>query len=124
MDGTGNKICVQEIKGASVGPTSCRLDSGGRKQSAALQLNPCVLRADGFKCGCDWTKAIFSPDSSYAVAGSSDGTIFIWNTQTGFLERSLHGEHSAAVNAVAWSLSGDHVVSVDRGRKAVLWCEY
>lgn len=83
-----------------------------------------AFRADGFKCGCDWTKAVLSPDSSYAMAGSSDGTIFIWNTQTGLLERSLNGEHRAAVNAVAWSLSGDYVVSVDRGRKAVLWSEY
>ncbi|XP_040195715.1 protein Atg16l2 [Rana temporaria] len=83
-----------------------------------------AFRAEGFKCGCDWTKAVLSPDSSYAMAGSSDGTIFIWNTQTGLLERSLNGEHSAAVNAVAWSLSGDYVVSVDRGRKAVLWSEY
>ncbi|XP_018429493.1 PREDICTED: autophagy-related protein 16-2-like, partial [Nanorana parkeri] len=49
-----------------------------------------VFRADAFKCGCDWTKAILS----------------------------------TAVNAVAWSLSGDHVVSVDRGKKAVLWSEY
>lgn len=83
-----------------------------------------VFRADGFKCGCDWTKAILSPDASYSMAGSSDGTIFIWNARTGLLERSLSGEHSAAVNAVAWSVSGDYVVSVDRGKKAVLWSEY
>ncbi|KAM9319734.1 protein Atg16l2 [Gastrophryne carolinensis] len=83
-----------------------------------------VFRADGFKCGCDWTKAILSPDSSYTLAGSADGTIFIWNVRTGLLEKSLNGEHSAAVNAVAWSVSGDYVVSVDRGRKAVLWSEY
>ncbi|KAG9470147.1 hypothetical protein GDO78_018759 [Eleutherodactylus coqui] len=83
-----------------------------------------TFRADGFKCGCDWNKAILSPDATYSMSGSSDGTIFIWNTQTGLLERSLSGEHSAAVNAVAWSVSGEYVVSVDRGRKAVLWCEY
>ncbi|XP_073404595.1 protein Atg16l2 [Dendrobates tinctorius] len=83
-----------------------------------------VFRADGFKCGCDWTKAILSPDASYSMAGSSDGTIFIWSTRTGVLERSLTGEHSVAVNAVAWSVSGDYVVSVDRGKKAVLWSEY
>ncbi|XP_044143188.1 protein Atg16l2-like isoform X1 [Bufo gargarizans] len=83
-----------------------------------------VFRADGFKCGCDWTKAILSPDNSYSMAGSSDGTIFIWNTRTGLLERSLTGEHSTAVNAVAWSVSGDYVLSVDRGKKAVLWSEY
>ncbi|XP_066444478.1 protein Atg16l2 [Eleutherodactylus coqui] len=83
-----------------------------------------TFRADGFKCGCDWNKAILSPDATYSMSGSSDGTIFIWNTQTGLLERSLSGEHRAAVNAVAWSVSGEYVVSVDRGRKAVLWCEY
>ncbi|XP_069615586.1 protein Atg16l2 isoform X2 [Ranitomeya imitator] len=83
-----------------------------------------VFRADGFKCGCDWTKAILSPDASYSMAGSSDGTIFIWSTRTGVLERSLTGEHSVAVNAVAWSVSGEYVVSVDRGKKAVLWSEY
>ncbi|CAN2390725.1 Autophagy related 16-like 2 (S. cerevisiae) [Pristimantis euphronides] len=83
-----------------------------------------VLRAEGFKCGCDWTKAILSPDANYSICGSSDGTIFIWSTRTGLLERSLSGEHSAAVNAVAWSVSGDYVVSVDRGKKAVLWSEY
>ncbi|XP_053312588.1 protein Atg16l2 isoform X2 [Spea bombifrons] len=83
-----------------------------------------VLRADGFKCGCDWTKAILSPDGSYAIAGSADGTIFIWNTQTGLLERSLNGQHSAPVSAITWSASGDYVVSVDRGKKAVLWSEF
>lgn len=28
---------------------------------------------------------------------------------------------SAAVNAVAWCYAGSHVVSVDQGRKVVLW---
>ncbi|XP_068122667.1 protein Atg16l2 [Hyperolius riggenbachi] len=83
-----------------------------------------VFRADGFKCGCDWTKAILSPDTGYVMAGSADGTIFVWNAHTGALERSLNGEHSTSVNAVAWSMSGEYVVSVDRGRKAVLWSEY
>ncbi|XP_072825354.1 protein Atg16l2 isoform X4 [Vicugna pacos] len=80
-----------------------------------------VFRADGFKCGSDWTKAVFSPDRSYAVAGSWDGVLYIWNVDTGKLESSLQGPHSAAVNAVAWCYSGSHVVSVDQARKVVLW---
>ncbi|XP_076969780.1 protein Atg16l2 isoform X2 [Tamandua tetradactyla] len=80
-----------------------------------------VFRADGFKCGSDWTKAVFSPDRSYALAGSSDGTLYIWDVDTGKLESSLRGPHCTAVNAVAWCYSGSHVVSVDQGRKAVLW---
>ncbi|XP_053564745.1 protein Atg16l2 isoform X2 [Bombina bombina] len=82
------------------------------------------FRADGFKCGCDWTKAILSPDGSYSTAGSADGTIFIWNTRTGSLERTLDGHHNAAVNAVTWSMSGTYLVSVDLKKKAVLWSEY
>ncbi|XP_039107969.1 protein Atg16l2 isoform X2 [Hyaena hyaena] len=80
-----------------------------------------VFRADGFKCGSDWTKAVFSPDRSYALAGSWDGAIYIWDVDTGKLEGSLRGPHCAAVNAVAWCYSGSHVVSVDQARKLVLW---
>ncbi|XP_065800763.1 protein Atg16l2 isoform X2 [Muntiacus reevesi] len=80
-----------------------------------------VFRADGFKCGSDWTKAVFSPDRSYVLAGSWDGALYIWDVDTGKLESSLRGPHSAAVNAVAWCYSGNHVVSVDQARKVVLW---
>nr|XP_048285467.1 protein Atg16l2 isoform X2 [Myodes glareolus] len=80
-----------------------------------------VFRADGFKCSSDWTKAVFSPDRSYALAGSSNGALYIWDVDTGKLESSLQGPHCAAVNAVAWCFSGNHVVSVDQGRKVVLW---
>ncbi|XP_045149028.1 protein Atg16l2 [Echinops telfairi] len=80
-----------------------------------------VFRADGFKCGSDWTKAVFSPDRSYALAGSADGALYIWDVDTGKLESSLRGPHCAAINAVAWCYSGSHVVSVDQARKVVLW---
>ncbi|XP_078514724.1 protein Atg16l2 isoform X2 [Lissotriton helveticus] len=87
-------------------------------------LSSKVFRADGFKCGCDWTKAIFSPDGNYVMAGSSDGTLYIWNVNTGKLEKSLNEEHRSSVNAVAWSLSGEYVASVDRSKKAILWSEF
>ncbi|XP_075054435.1 protein Atg16l2 [Mixophyes fleayi] len=103
---------------------SCSRDDALRLIDLRMGNTCQVFRDDGFKCGCDWTKAILSPDGSYCIAGSSDGTVFIWNARTGRLERSLSGEHSASVNAVAWSISGDYVVSVDRGKKAVLWSEY
>ncbi|XP_015412962.1 PREDICTED: autophagy-related protein 16-2 [Myotis davidii] len=80
-----------------------------------------VFRADGFKCGSDWTKAVFSPDRSFALVGSWDGALYIWNVDTGKLESSLRGPHCAAVNAVAWCYSGNHVVSVDQAGKVVLW---
>ncbi|KAJ8397245.1 hypothetical protein AAFF_G00440790 [Aldrovandia affinis] len=77
----------------------------------------------GFKCGSDWTRVTFSPDGCYVAAGSADGTLFVWNVLTGKLERSLDKHHSSAINAVSWSPSGAHVVSVEKGSKAVLWSD-
>ncbi|XP_072247941.1 protein Atg16l2-like isoform X2 [Leuresthes tenuis] len=81
------------------------------------------FRAEGFKCGSDSTKAVISPDGCYLAAGSADGTVYIWNVSTGNLETRLPDQHSASISAVAWSLSGEYVVSVDKSRRAVLWSD-
>ncbi|XP_073780441.1 autophagy-related protein 16 isoform X2 [Danio rerio] len=82
-----------------------------------------AFRAEGFKCGSDSTKAIFSPDGSFLAAGSADGAVYIWNVNTGNLEKHLPDMHSAPISALAWSLSGEYVVSVDKSRRAVLWSD-
>ncbi|XP_028586538.1 autophagy-related protein 16-1 isoform X1 [Podarcis muralis] len=83
-----------------------------------------TFSAQGFKCGSDWNRAVFSPDGNYVAAGSADGSLYIWNVLTGKVERVLSKHHSNSINAVAWSPSGAHVVSVDKGNKAVLWSEF
>ncbi|XP_061210538.1 autophagy-related protein 16-1 isoform X6 [Neopsephotus bourkii] len=83
-----------------------------------------TFSAQGFKCGSDWTRVVFSPDGNYVAAGSADGALYIWNVLTGKLERTLTKHHSSPINAVAWSPAGTHVVSVDKGNKAVLWSEF
>ncbi|KAM9378712.1 autophagy-related protein 16-1 isoform 3-T3 [Phaethornis superciliosus] len=83
-----------------------------------------TFSAQGFKCGSDWTRVVFSPDSNYVAAGSADGALYIWSVLTGKLERTLAKHHSSPINAVAWSPAGAHVVSVDKGNKAVLWSEF
>ncbi|XP_059930689.1 protein Atg16l2-like isoform X4 [Gadus macrocephalus] len=85
--------------------------------------NRMTLRAEGFKCGSDSTKAVFSPDGRYAAAGSADGGVYIWSVTNGDLQTCLSGKHSASISAVSWSLSGDYVVSVDKSRRAVLWSD-
>ncbi|XP_078259042.1 ATG16 autophagy related 16-like 2 [Rhinoraja longicauda] len=82
------------------------------------------LRAEGFKCGADSTKAIFSPDGNFAAAGSSDGSLHFWDVLTGSVVTSLSGQHRSSINAVSWSLSGEYMVSVDRTKMANLWTEY
>ncbi|XP_074120390.1 autophagy-related protein 16-1 isoform X2 [Sminthopsis crassicaudata] len=83
-----------------------------------------TFSAPGFKCGSDWTRVVFSPDGGYIAAGSAEGSLYIWNVLTGKVEKVLSKQHSSSINAVAWSPSGTHVVSVDKGNKAILWSEY
>ncbi|XP_065412209.1 autophagy-related protein 16-1 isoform X7 [Chrysemys picta bellii] len=99
----------------------------------ALDLNP--ERTELLTCSRDdllkiidlrgnAVKQTFSPDGSYVAGGSADGVLYIWNVLTGKVERTLAKHHSSSINAVAWSPAGAHVVSVDKGNKAVLWSEF
>ncbi|XP_077011564.1 autophagy-related protein 16-1 isoform X2 [Tamandua tetradactyla] len=83
-----------------------------------------TFSAPGFKCGSDWTRVVFSPDGSYVAAGSAEGSLYVWSVLTGKVEKVLSKQHSSSINAVAWSPAGSHVISVDKGNKAVLWSEY
>uniref|UniRef100_A0A8C9TNJ4 Protein Atg16l2 n=1 Tax=Scleropages formosus TaxID=113540 RepID=A0A8C9TNJ4_SCLFO len=102
---------------------SCSRDESLQVVDLRMSNSRRSFRADGFKCGCDTTKAIFSPDGSYLAAGSADGAVYIWNVNTGHLETTLPDKHSSSINAVAWSVSGEYVVSVDKSRRAVLWSD-
>ncbi|XP_077513347.1 autophagy-related 16 isoform X3 [Amblyomma americanum] len=77
---------------------------------------------DNFKVACDWTRAKFSPDSSYVAVGSHDGTLFIWNTQTAKLEKKLK-EMSSPIIACSWSASGDYIASCDRDKRVSVWSQ-
>ncbi|XP_045701677.1 autophagy-related protein 16-1 isoform X2 [Phyllostomus hastatus] len=83
-----------------------------------------TFSAPGFKCGSDWTRVMFSPDGGYVAAGSAEGSLYIWGVLSGKVEKVLSKHHGSSINAVAWSPSGTHVVSVDKGSKAVLWSDY
>ncbi|KAH1006056.1 hypothetical protein HUJ04_006938 [Dendroctonus ponderosae] len=50
---------------------------------------------EGFKVGCDWSRATFSPDGQYVAVGSSDGSVYIWGVSTGKVETILK-EHGSA----------------------------
>lgn len=82
-----------------------------------------TLTADGFKVGCDWSRAVFSPDAQFAAAGSSDGSLYVWNIEKSKVERVLK-EHSHTVVACAWSPTGSTLVSCEKGKKVVVWSDY
>lgn len=43
-----------------------------------LFFTVCLFRADGFKVGCDWTRAVFNLEYDHVAVGSSEGSVFIW----------------------------------------------
>ncbi|XP_069689002.1 autophagy-related protein 16-1-like isoform X1 [Periplaneta americana] len=89
-----------------------------------LRMNQitCSFSAEGFKVGCDWSRAAFSPDGQYISVGSLNGGVFVWNAITQKLETVLK-EHTSEVRAVSWQPHTSYLASVDKMKKAVVWGE-
>ena len=54
------------------------------------------------------------------ISGSQDGTIRIWDAQTGKLENTLEG-HTFSVRSVAYSPDGMRIVSGSGDRTIRIW---
>jgi autophagy-related protein 16 len=114
------------VTGLALGPADHQLLSCDRDDQLRLldlRMNQVVrsFSAPGFKVGCDWTRVAFAPDGEYVAAGSADGQLFVWNTLSGRLERSLKDAHTSNVNACAWNAQGCQFASVDKSRHLVIW---
>ncbi|MCP5084564.1 MAG: WD40 repeat domain-containing protein, partial [Alphaproteobacteria bacterium] len=73
----------------------------------------------GFLGHSDWVWSVaWSPDGQLA-SGSDDGTVILWNTDTGQPAQTLSG-HSGTVLSVAWSPDGQLASGSDDGT-VILW---
>ncbi|XP_065170258.1 autophagy-related protein 16-1 isoform X2 [Atheta coriaria] len=92
-----------------------------------LDLRKCqvvlTFSCDGFKVGCDYARATFSPDGQYVAVGSADGSVYVWSVMTSNVETILK-EHTSATTATAWCPFGHFLASVDRSRKVVVWGDH
>ncbi|VVC36742.1 Six-bladed beta-propeller, TolB-like,WD40-repeat-containing domain,WD40 repeat, conserved site,WD40/YVTN [Cinara cedri] len=83
-----------------------------------------TFETDGFKVGCDWTRAVFNFEYDHVSVGSSDGSVFIWEVANPTKPLVvLRDEHGTPVTAVSWHQYTNNVASVDRSRKAVVWSD-
>ncbi|KAK3604095.1 hypothetical protein CHS0354_010401, partial [Potamilus streckersoni] len=127
-DSTTNEVTLQgRISSLQLSPDRrsllccCRDDS---LKVIDLRMNQVshTLYAESFRVSCDWSRAVFSPDASYAMAGSADGSVFIWNIEKKKVEKVLK-EHNHAVIAVSWHPSGQYILSADKNKKVIVWSD-
>ncbi len=99
------------------------LDAGA--PSLAVLLPRAVALADAEQARLtghseDITGLLASPDGSFLVTGSRDGTAKRWNAETGRLERSFDG-HLDAVNAIALTNDGKRLATGSADGTARVW---
>ncbi|KAI8331108.1 WD40-repeat-containing domain protein [Blakeslea trispora] len=78
------------------------------------------FQSDSYRNGLNWSRSTFSPDGKYVAAGSSDGSLHIWNTKTGKLERAI-AEHSSVIAGVAWNPNGDFLYTAEKSKMVCMW---
>ncbi|XP_052123202.1 autophagy-related protein 16-1-like isoform X1 [Frankliniella occidentalis] len=72
---------------------SCVRDDSLKMLDLRMNTIVCSFTADGFKVGCDFTRAAFSPDAHYIAVGAADGSVYIWNVDTNKVEHILKEHH-------------------------------
>jgi len=69
----------------------------------------------------DWVSAVaFSPDGRFALSGSHDDTLMLWDVATGVAVRTFKG-HQKSVRAVAFSPDGRFALSGSENNTLMLW---
>lgn len=130
MESTCNEIMLEgKITSLALSPNHVNLLASVRDDTLKLldlRMNKIVstFLADGFKVGCDWTRATFSPDNEYAAIGSADGCVFMWKLSSGKVETVLKDQHHGHnVITCAWNRNGRIFISCDKSKRAVIWSD-
>jgi WD40 repeat protein len=69
--------------------------------------------------GSVWSVAV-TPDGEQVISGSQDGTLKIWNLNTGKLVRKI-AAHDGSINAISTTLDGLQVISGSHDKTLKVW---
>ncbi len=66
------------------------------------------------------TSVLYSPNGKYIASGSEDGTVKIWDAETGSLVTTLKG-HEERVTSVIYSPDGKYIISGSWDKTIIIW---
>lgn len=70
----------------------------------------------------DWVLCVaYSPDGKEFVTGSRDGSVYVWNAESGARLRVLRDPELDPVNSVAYSPDGRYIVAATQSRHILSW---
>lgn len=70
--------------------------------------------AEQYKTSSDLSRAVISAGGEFVVAGSSNGTVFIWNRESTRLVKMLRSTTMNPILSLAWHNSGRGLLSADK----------
>ncbi|KAK9828803.1 hypothetical protein WJX72_002152 [[Myrmecia] bisecta] len=79
------------------------------------------LRAPGFVVGTVWCTASMGPDERHVAAGSTDGSVFVWEVEKGEVVTTLKEPSAQSILATCWSPQGTPLVSSDKAGLLMFW---
>ncbi|RWW06384.1 hypothetical protein BHE74_00004165, partial [Ensete ventricosum] len=80
-----------------------------------------TFRANGNRVASNWSRSCISSDENCVVAGSADGSIYIWSRLNNNMLSILEG-HSSPVLSCAYSGPGNTLASADKNGNLCIWC--
>ena len=119
--------CLQEIQAHDELITSAQFSRSGRAiLSSSLDGHVKFWNAANLKlvraleCPDAVVSAAFSPDGRFAITGTMDNTLQLWDVKSGQRLRVFEG-HTSEIKSVAFSPNGRFALSASADSTAILW---